>query len=85
MSTQFYDKVGDQKTLEYDKKNCRLETYEKQITDHYKMFFGFETIANGVKHEPYLCWAYNNDIRHDCIGINTCAQDMLNALPTDKT
>ena len=48
------------------------------------MFFGFETITNGVKHEPYLCWAYSNDIRHDCIGINTCAQDMLNALPTDK-
>ena len=27
MSTQFYDKVGDYKTLEYNKNNCRLEEY----------------------------------------------------------
>ena len=33
---------------------------------------------------PYLCRAYNDDIQHEFIGINTCAVDMLNALPTDK-
>ena len=37
-----------------------------------------------LKHEPYLCWVYNNDIQQELIGINTCAQDMLNALPTDN-
>ena len=33
---------------------------------------------------PYLCWIYNDDIQHECIGSNTCAVDMLNALPTDN-
>ena len=33
---------------------------------------------------PYLCWIYNDDIQQECVGINTCAVDMLNALPTDK-
>ena len=75
MNTQFYDKVGDYKK-HHNKKNCRLETYEERVTDHYKIFFYFETIANGVKHEPYLCWVYNNDIQQECICINTCAQDM---------
>ena len=32
---------------------------------------------------PYLYWIYNDDIQQECIGINTCAVDMLNALPTD--
>ena len=32
----------------------------------------------------YLCWIYNDDIQQEFIGINTCAADMLNALPTDK-
>ena len=45
------------------------------------MFFDFETITNGVKHEPYLCWIYSNDIQQELTGMNTCAQDMLNALP----
>jgi len=35
-------------------------------------------------HMPYLCWIYNDGIQQECIGINTCAVDMLNALPTDK-
>ena len=52
----------------------------RKSTDHYKIFFDFETI----KHEPYLCWVYNDDIQQVFIGINTGAQDMLNALPTDK-
>ena len=33
---------------------------------------------------PYLCWIYNDDIQQECIGINTCAVDMLNVLPSDK-
>ena len=33
---------------------------------------------------PYLCWFYNEDIQQEFIGINKCAVDMLNALPTDK-
>ena len=33
---------------------------------------------------PYLCWIYNGDIQQEFIGINTCAVDMLNALPHDK-
>ena len=28
MNTQFYDKADDYKTLEYNEKICRLETYE---------------------------------------------------------
>ena len=33
---------------------------------------------------PYVCWIYNGDIQQECVGINTCAVDMLNALPTVK-
>ena len=33
---------------------------------------------------PYLCWIYNGDIQQEFISINTCAVDMLNALPTDN-
>ena len=33
---------------------------------------------------PYLCWIYNKEIQHELIGINNCAIDMLNSLPTDK-
>ena len=36
------------------------------------------------KHMPYLCWICKDDIQQEFIGINTCAVDMLNALPTDK-
>ena len=33
---------------------------------------------------PHLCWIYNGDTQQEFTGINTCAVDMLNALPTDK-
>ena len=33
---------------------------------------------------PYLCWIYNEEIQQEFQGINNCAIDMLNALPTDK-
>ena len=49
-----------------------------------KILFGFETITSKYKHIPYLSWIYNDDIQQGFIGINTCAVDMLNALPTDK-
>ena len=54
------------------------------MSDSYKIFFDFETITSEEKHMPYLCWIYNEDIHKEFIGINTCAIDMLNALPTDK-
>ena len=57
---------------------------QKKDKDHYNIFFDFETITNGVKHEPYLCWIYNNDIQQEFKGINSCAVDMSNGLPTDK-
>ena len=33
---------------------------------------------------PYLCWIYNDDLQQECVGIDSCAVDMLNALPSDK-
>ena len=33
---------------------------------------------------PYPCWIYNGDLQNECVGINTCAADMLKALPTGK-
>ena len=84
LNTQFYDKVDDYKTLEYNKKNCRLEEYVETYKNQYKLFFDFETITSEYKHMPYLCWFYNDDTQQEFKGINTCAADMLNALPTDK-
>ena len=48
LNTQFYDKVDDYKTLEYNKKNCRLETYEEKVKDQYKIFFDFERFLKFV-------------------------------------
>ena len=84
LNTQFHDKVDDFKTLQYNETNCRLEEYVEKDKNQYKMFFDFETITSEYKHMPYLCWIYNDDIQQEFIGINTCAVDMLNALPTDK-
>ena len=34
---------------------------------------------------PYLCWViYNDDMQQEFTGINQCAIDILNALPTGK-
>ena len=84
LNTQFYDKVNDYKTLEYNRKNCRLEEYVAKYKDQYNIFFDFETITSEYKHMPYLCWMCNDDIQQEFMGINTCVVDMLNALPTDK-
>ena len=84
LNTQFYYKVNDYKTLVYNLQNCRLEDYVERNKDQYKMFFDFETITSEYKQMPYLCWIYNDDIQQEFIGINTCAVDMLNALPTDE-
>ena len=84
LNTQFYDKVDDDKTLEYNETNCRLEEYVENDIDQYKKFFGFETITSEYKHMPYLCWVYNDDTQQEFTGINQCAIDMLSALPLDK-
>ena len=84
LNTQFYDIVEECKTLEYNENNCRLEEYVEKDKTHYKIFFDFETITSEYKHMPYLCWVYNDDIQQEFIGINTCAVDMLNALPHGK-
>ena len=44
----------------------------------------FDECITFEKHMPYLCWIYNEDIHQECADINTCAVDMLNALPTAK-
>ena len=56
----------------------------RKLTYYYKLLFDFETITSGAKHQPYSCWVYNGEIQQECIGINTCAIDMLKSLPTDK-
>ena len=85
LNTQLYDKIEEYKTLEYKKRNCRLEEYKEEIKDYYKILFDFETITSGAKHEPYLCWIYNDEIQQEFVGIDNYAVDMLNNLPTDKT
>ena len=67
LNTQFYDKVDDYKTLEYNPENFRLEKYEEKLQYHYKMFFDFETITSEYKHMPHLCWIYNDDIQQEFI------------------
>ena len=62
----------------------QIRNIRRKHTYHYNIFFDVETITHGVEHEPCLCWIYNNDIQQEFIGINTCAQDMLNAWPTNK-
>ena len=84
LNTQSYDKIEEYKTLEYNENNCRLEEYEEEIKDYYKICFDFETISSGAKHQPYLCRIYNDCIRQELIGISHCAIDMLNNLPTEK-
>ena len=66
------------------KKSRRLEEYKEKVNDYYKMFFDFETISSGFKHEPYFCWIWNDGIQQEFVGIDHCAIDMLNNLPTDK-
>ena len=47
-------------------------------------FFDFETITSAHKRMPHPCWIYNDDIQQGYIGMNTCAVDMLDALPIGK-
>ena len=84
LNTQLHDKVDDYKTLQYNVKSCRLEEYVEKEKENNNIFFGFETITSEYKHMLYLCWIYNGDIQQEFLGINTCAVDMLNALPYDK-
>ena len=84
LNTQFYDTIDEYNTLEDDTNNCRLEEYTETVNYYYKLFFDFETITSGVKHEPYLCWIWNDEIQQEFVGIDNCAIDILNNLPTDK-
>ena len=86
MHTQSYDKVDEDNSLYYTNNYYKQDKFEETINDIYKLLFDFETITPGEKqHMPYLCWIYNDDLQQECAGINTCAVDMLNALPTGKT
>ena len=51
---------------------------------YYNILFDFESITLGAIHEPYLCWIYNDEIQKEFVGVDNCAIDMLNNLPTDK-
>ena len=37
-----------------------------------------------MKHEPYLCWIWNDEIDKEFVGIDNCVIDMLTSLPTYK-
>ena len=86
MHTQFHDKVDEYNTLDYTNNYYKQERFEETLNDTYIyiILFGFETITSEEKHMPYLCWIYNDDVQQECVCINTCAVDMLNALPTGK-
>ena len=84
MHAQFHDKVDGYNTFDYTKTSYKQDKFEETINDLYKIVFDFETITSGENHMPYLCWVYNDDLQQECVGINICAADMLNALPTGK-
>ena len=65
-------------------KSYRSKEYVTKDKGQYEIFFDFETITSEYKHIPYLCWIYSYGVQQEFIGINTCAVDMLNALPTGK-
>ena len=70
--------------MDYTKNPYKQKKFEETINDIYKILFDVETITSGEQHMPYLCWIYNDDIQQECVGINTCAVDMLNALSIGK-
>eukprot|EP00972_Heterocapsa_arctica_P013762 2030028-Heterocapsa_arctica.AAC.1 len=85
MRTQFYDKVDTYEILDYTEKSYRLEECRDKVAKvANNIFFDFEAITSEENHIPDLCWIYNNDLQQEFIGIDDCARNMLNALPTDK-
>ena len=84
MRTQLYDKADEYNTLYYTNNSYKQDTCEETLHDMCNTFFVFETITSGTTHMPYLCWIYNDDIQQECVGMNTCAVDRLNTLPTGK-
>ena len=76
MHTQSYDKVDENKTLDYTNNSYNQEEFKETINNIYEILVYFETITSGEKRVPYLCWLYTDDIHQECIGINTCAVDM---------
>ena len=83
MHTHVYDKVDEYNSLCYTNNSYKQEKSEETINDIYNIFFDFGTITSGETHLPYLCWIYNDDLQQECVGINTCAVDVLDDLPTD--
>ena len=83
MHSQFHDKVDECNTLYYTKSSYKQEAFKETVNDLYKILFDFEIIIPQSRHMPYLCWIYDDEIQQECVGINTCAVDMLNVLPTD--
>ena len=69
METQLYDKVDEYNTFEYTDKSYRKGEFKEKSDIIYKIYFDFETITSEVKHMPYLCWIYNDDIQQEFIGI----------------
>eukprot|EP00972_Heterocapsa_arctica_P106536 15693397-Heterocapsa_arctica.AAC.1 len=85
MITQFYGKVDTYETLDYTEKSYRLDERRTAAAKvAYKIFFDFKTSTSEENHIPYLCWIYNSELQQEFIGIDDCARNMLNALPTDK-
>ena len=81
MNTQLYDKVEEYRTSYYTKKSYRQEAYEEKLKSSCKIVFDLGTITSGEN-------TYLIDVgfitRIHSIGVNNCAIDMSNKLPTDK-
>ena len=84
MHTQCYDTGDGYNTLHYANNYYKQDKFEEIVNDLHETLFEFETVTSGENHMPYLCWTYNDELQQECVGINTCAVDVLNALPTDK-
>ena len=81
LNTQLYDNIEEYKTLSYSK--LQIRRIRRKMPDCYNILFDFETITSGAKHQPYLCWVYNDEIQQGFVGVDNCAIDMFNNLPTD--
>ena len=77
MNAQFYDKVAEDKTLEYPTSCVQYQHYKpKDTTKRYKVYFDFETATNKT-HKPYLVrYETEDDDRREFIGQN-CTEDMI--------
>ena len=83
LNTQFYYKTEEYKTLYYNNK-LHIRKIRRTNTTLQNILFDFGTITSGSIHKPYLCWIYNDETQQESVGVDNCAIDMLNNLPTDK-